>query len=77
MTYKVGDKVIRDLAGIKMELEVSEIKPDRIVARLWDWGQWIEWEFDPETGAEIDDDLGWGPPPKRTGSFIVPKGKSN
>jgi hypothetical protein len=60
---KVGDQVTRLLAGkIPMKLEVIEIKPDRIIAGLW--------EFDPVTGAEIDDDLGWGPPPKVTGSFL-------
>ena len=35
----------------------------------------MPWEFDKKTGAEIDDDLGWGPPTaeepnKMTGSFI-------
>jgi len=28
------------------------------------------WEFDKATGAEIDEDCGWGPPPKHTGSFL-------
>ena len=55
--------VTRLLAGtIPVELRVSEITDDRIVCGGW--------EFDKATGAEIDDDLGWGPPPKMTGSYI-------
>lgn len=61
--WNVGDKVTRMLAGtIPDRLRVTEVKPDRIVCGLW--------EFDPATGAEIDEDLNWGPPPKWTGSFI-------
>jgi hypothetical protein len=62
---KVGDVVTRWLAGtIPMELRVTEITDDRIVCGGW--------EFDKATGAEIDEYLGWGPPPKyhMTGSFI-------
>lgn len=61
---KVGDNVIRLLAGkIPHKLTVTEIKDDRLVCGWW--------EFDPITGAEIDEDLNWGPPPKMTGSFIT------
>jgi hypothetical protein len=60
---KVGDTVTRMLAGtIPCQLTVTEITDDRIICGGW--------EFDKRTGAEIDDDLGWGPPPKITGSFI-------
>jgi hypothetical protein len=60
---KVGDVVTRWLGGeIEMQLRVSAITEDRILCGGW--------EFDKATGAEIDDDLGWGPPPKMTGSFI-------
>jgi hypothetical protein len=47
-----------------MELRVTEITADRIVCGCY--------EFDKATGAEIDEDLGWGPPPRyaMTGSFI-------
>lgn len=31
------------------------------------------WAFDAETGAEVDDELGWGPEYGRTGSFIEPR----
>jgi hypothetical protein len=60
---KVGDTITRWLGGtIEMQLRVSAITEDRIVCGGW--------EFDKATGAEIDEDLGWGPPPKMTGSFI-------
>jgi hypothetical protein len=61
---KVGQTVTRWLAGtIPMELRVSEVTDDRIICGGW--------EFDKTTGAEIDEDLGWGPPPcAMTGSYI-------
>jgi len=63
MNIKVGDTVTRLLAGtIPMELKVTEVTDDRIVCGGW--------EFDKATGVEIDEELGWGPPPKMTGSFI-------
>ena len=64
MTLSVGDTVTRMLAGtIPIKLKVTQITPEKIVCDLW--------EFDPATGAEIDDDLGWGPPPLITGSYII------
>jgi hypothetical protein len=64
MGLKVGDKVTRMLAGtIPMTLVITEIKGDRILCG--------DYEFDKVTGAEIDDFLGWGAPPKMTGSFIA------
>lgn len=60
---KVGDKVIRMLAGtIPMELKVTDIIGDLIVCGWW--------QFDAKTGAEIDADLSWGPPPLSTGSYL-------
>ena len=60
---KVGNKVTRMLAGtIPMILVVTEVTDDKIVCGWW--------EFDKVTGAEIDEDLDWGPPPKLTGSFL-------
>lgn len=60
----VGDEVVRYLAGeLRMELTVTEVTHDRIICG--------DWEFDRTTGAEIDDVLDWGPPPKSTGSYIV------
>jgi hypothetical protein len=61
---KVGDVVTRYLAGaLKLRLAVTEVTQDKIICG--------DWEFDRTTGAEIDDVLDWGPPPKRTGSYIV------
>ena len=60
---KVGDVVVRMLAGtIPMKLQVSEITEQLIVCSAW--------QFDKATGAEIDEELGWGPPPLMTGSYI-------
>lgn len=59
---KIGDRVTRLLAGtIPQPLRVVEVREDRIVCGGG-------WEFDRETGAEIDDDLGWGP--HFTGSYL-------
>ncbi len=57
-----GDEVTRMLAGVvPMKLLVTEITDTRIVCGPW--------EFDRKTGAEIDEELGWGPDTK-TGSFL-------
>lgn len=58
---KVGDFITRNLAGIKMRLRIVGLT-DEII----DCG----WTFDRNTGAEIDEELGWGPPPKMTGSYV-------
>lgn len=59
---KKGDVVVRKLAGIEMELICQDVTDDII-----DCG----WRFDRNSGAEIDGDLNWGPPPKMTGSYLV------
>jgi hypothetical protein len=60
---EVGDTVIRWLAGVApMPLKITERTDDLIVCGPW--------TFDRKTGAEIDPDLGWGPPPLMTGSFL-------
>ena len=60
---RVGDQVIRWLGGeVPMKLVVTEVTSERIKCGPW--------EFDRRTGAEIDEDLGWGV--KGTGSFIQP-----
>ena len=58
----VGDQVFRWLSGIAvpMPLIVTEVTDERIVCGPW--------KFDRTSGAEIDEDLGWGQ--KSTGSFI-------
>lgn len=61
---KAGSKVIRMLAGmIPMELIVTEVRDGRIITSG-------DWEFDAETGMEIDEELGWGPGTGRTGSHL-------
>jgi len=63
----LGDPVIRWVGGrdgVPMRLTVSRITDERIVCGPW--------EFDRASGAEIDEFLGWGPPPLLTGSFIEP-----
>ena len=60
-SLRVGDPVRRLLGGVcPMDLRVTEIHPDRVVCGGW--------EFDPRTGAEIDEELGWHA--FASGSFI-------
>jgi len=62
---EVGQEVTRLLAGtIPMQLKVTQLTDDRIYCG--------DYTFDRATGAEIDEELGWGPPPEYeiTGSFI-------
>ena len=59
---QIGDEVTRNMAGIKIKFKITELTSERIICGPW--------EFDRRTGAEIDDDLGWGPYPKMTGSYI-------
>lgn len=69
---KIGDEVTRILAGKPMKLIVGFIaegvihtgSPDGSVP--WEQG----WKFNIETGAEIDEDLGWDGL-RTTGSFLV------
>jgi hypothetical protein len=59
--FNVGDKVTRMMGGsIPMELTVTAVTEDRIICGPW--------EFDKRTGAEIDEDFGWGP--GFSGSYI-------
>ncbi len=58
----VGDTVFRFIGSnaAPMLLRVTVVAQTRIICG--------EWQFDKETGAEIDDFLGWGP--ALTGSHI-------
>lgn len=63
IAVSVGDTVTRLLAGvIPMRLRVTRVS-DGVI-------QCGAWTFDQETGAEIDEDLNWGPPPLETGSRL-------
>lgn len=62
----VGKVVTRWLAGdMPMDFKITEVTDGRIICG--------DWTFDRATGAEIDEYLGWGPPPLVTGSFISEK----
>lgn len=67
---KIGDKIIRNICGTCMTFVVTDLT-DTIIICGGDRNEHNGWWFDRETGAEIDEDLGWGPPPKMTGSFAV------
>ena len=61
---KVGSEVVRLLGGeISMPLKVTALTDAQIVCGAW--------TFDRKTGAEIDEELEWGPPPLATGSYLV------
>lgn len=73
---KAGDKVTRLLAGsVKMSMVVRDVTPTLITCdALNDAGEIAclgGWTFCPITGAEIDDELGWGPKYGVTGSKLV------
>lgn len=57
---KVDDRVTRILAGIPMRLKVTAVDDKFIHCGPW--------KFDKVTGAEVDEELGWGP--KGTGSYL-------
>lgn len=62
ISVKVGDVVQRYLAGDVpfMELVVTDV--DDSLVHCGDW------TFDRQTGAEVDDVLGWGP--NGTGTYL-------
>lgn len=73
---KVGDKVTRWLAGtLPMPMVIIKVTEDIIECTITDGEPSKEvlgaWTFDRITGAEVDKDLNWGPPPLVTGSFIT------
>ncbi len=57
-----GDPVHRWLGPMPMKLKVTRVTRDRIICGAW--------EFDRLTGAEIDEEMGWGR--EGTGSWIRP-----
>jgi hypothetical protein len=67
LNVAVGQTVTRWLAGeIPLKLRVTAVTEDII-----NCGGESGWNFDRQTGAEIDEFLGWGAPPKMTGSYIT------
>jgi hypothetical protein len=62
-----GDVVTRWLAAqIPLKMRVTEVADGVIYCGP----RGVGWKFDQRTGWEIDEDLNWGPPPLRSGSFI-------
>jgi hypothetical protein len=59
---KPGDTVTRMLGGVVPMVMVVE----RNVIHCGGG-----WTFDAATGAEIDEELGWGPAPGITGSYLI------
>jgi len=52
-----------------MKLRVTRVTDKRIICGSW--------KFCKRTGAEIDEDLDWGPPPLATGSYLLEITKPN
>ena len=63
LEVKAGQKVTRIIGGMPMRLTVTKVTEKTI-----ECGPWV---FDRESGAEIDEELCWGPPPLGTGSYIT------
>jgi hypothetical protein len=56
------------LAGQAMELRVISLDDEFIYC-----GEpGVGWKFDRDTGIEVDEALGWGPPPAVIGTYLVP-----
>lgn len=61
--WRIGATVDRMVAGmVLMQLTITAIEDDLVVCGAW--------TFDRTTGAEVDDELGWGPAYAYTGSYI-------
>lgn len=75
---KVGDKVIRYLAGeVPMPLIVTAIKPNGVIVCGGPEYPGADWEFDPKFGEEIDEYMAelmakHGFPKGTVVSYIVP-----
>lgn len=59
---EVGDTVHRMMGSFPMPLKVTEVTDHVIYCGSW--------RFCARTGAEIDEELDWGPPPRQTGSYL-------
>lgn len=63
---QVGDEVVRVLANsYRMRLKITAVTETTLAC-----GDWI---FDKKTGAEIDDQLEWGPAYGKSGSYLDQK----
>lgn len=68
-SLKVGDKITRLMAGIPIPLTIWKIENGVIFTENNIITKEAGWRFDAETGAEIDEDLGWDGKTV-TGSYI-------
>jgi hypothetical protein len=69
---KPGDVVIRLIAGsIPMKLIVSDVDERFIYC-----GGPAGWKFDRNNGAEVVEEIGWGPESGITGSYLLPSPES-
>jgi hypothetical protein len=66
-SVRAGDRVTRILGGAPMVLCVTDVDERLIHCGPRGSG----WTFDRETGAEVDEELGWGPKFGVTGSYLV------
>lgn len=73
---KVGDIVQRDMCGILMDMNVTATT-DALIICGGDETDHMGWWFDKKTGAEVDEELGWGPAFGRSGSFLTGVIESN
>ncbi len=71
---KAGDEITRYLSSerLPMPLVVKEVSDEFVWCRppTLDWARDQCWKFDIVTGAEIDEELEWGPAFGATGSFL-------
>jgi hypothetical protein len=70
MDVKIGDIVVRNLAGVEMTLKVTALT-DKYIICGGDEKDHSGWWFDRETGIEEDEEIGWGVRFGRSGSFLV------
>jgi hypothetical protein len=73
---KVGDKIIRNMGGVKMPMRIKQITDKVIICSAIqpNGGEFNGgWQFDIRTGAEEDEDLKWGVEYGATGSVIESK----
>lgn len=63
-----GDVLMRDLGGVLVALPYLGARDGLIHAGF---GPALCWTFDEATGAEVDDEIGWGPAHGVTGSCLV------
>lgn len=71
---RVGDRVTRVLGGAPMVMEIVDVCEDVVVcAAVREDGSLFrgDWTFCRDTGAEEDEELGWGRAHGVTGSFLV------